>query len=802
MLSNTIKTAWRNLKSHKSNSLINFAGLTIGMTSACFIFIWVQNEYSYNSFFKDADRIYRLKTHLAIDAQNTWIWETTPFNLGEEAKTQIPELESVSRCIPMEYNAPLLHSENGPVKVENAISVDKNWFDLFSYDFIEGNSEAFASSIYGVVLTEAGAEKYFGKQAAVGKTLKLDSLNYEVKGIIRDFPSNSSFKYDVYLTLEARYASSIEHENDKQWGNFNFLTFIKTSNKADLKDLPTKFETILKSNRDQDNADISLVALDELHFENDIQSGSSLPTGNEKLVNVFLILGFFLLGIACINFVNLTTARASLRAKEVSIRKILGAPKRQIFVQFFFESVLMSALALVATLLLLRITLPYFNQLTESNFNITIFSPSLLLILASTLLISILLTSIYPALLMSGFEPMSIFRGKQIFQLKDTFLRKSLVVTQFTVSIILIAGTLIVYRQLQFIQNYNQRFDRSQVFSFNIPYTLWKNGLATSENDIRDVIKNMLEAESSVDLVSIMNGGSLVDMSNSSSGNFDWDGRPEDSNPEVSPFQVDASFKDLANLEIVEGRWFSAGSKADEANVILNETAVKELGIREPVIGQRFTSQGDTGTIIGIVEDFHYRSMHTKIGSAIIKNQTDYSSTFLIRSEPGREVDAVRASEKIWKEMIPQIPFQHQFLDEEFNSLHKADQKTAGIIWIFSVIAIFISCLGLYGLAAFSAERRTREIGIRKVLGATVSNMVRLISSEFIVLVTISIFIATPIVWWLMSKWLEEFAYRIEPGWLMFVSAGLLAVLVAFATVSSQAIKAAIANPVKSLRTE
>lgn len=801
MLINTIKTAWRNIKSHKSNSLINFAGLSIGMTAACFIFIWAQNEYTYNKSFINHDRIYRLKTHLAIDAQNTWIWETTPFNLGAEAKTQIAEVELVSRCKHMEYNAPLLHHENGPIKIENAVSVDKNWFEVFSYEFISGNSESFSTNIYSVVLTETAAKKYFGNDAALGRILHLDTLNYEVAGIIRDFPANSSFKFDVYLPLEAYYISA-DAENDLQWNNFNFLTFIKVKENADPGNLSEKLTQILKSNREQNNAEISLIALQDLHFENDIQSGSSLPTGNANLVNVFLILGFFLLGIACINFVNLTTARSSLRAKEVSIRKILGAPKRQIFVQFFVESVLMSALSLVGTLILLRSTLPFFNQLTESNFSISFFSPSLLTILGSTLLISILLTSIYPALLMSGFQPMSIFRGKQIFQLKDTFLRKSLVVTQFTVSIILIAGTLIVFKQLEFIQKENQGYDRSQIFSFQIPWEFWLRKLDEPGNDIRDVFREKLDAESSIDLFSVMNGGSLVDMSNSSSGNFDWDGRPEDSNPEISPFHVDSKFKDLANLKLIEGRWFNPHSKADAANVLLNETAIKELGIREPYIGQRFASQGDTGTIIGIVEDFHYRSMHTKIGSVIIKNQTNYSSSFLVRTVPGRSNDAVAAVEKIWKELLPQTPFAHKFLDEEFNLLHRADQKTAGIIWIFSLIAIFISCLGLYGLAAFSAERRTREIGIRKVLGATVSNVVQLISSEFIILVTISIFIATPIARWLMGKWLEEFAYRIEPGWWMFALAGLLAVLVAFVTVSFQAIKAAIANPVKSLRTE
>lgn len=802
MLRNSIKIAWRNIISHKSNSLINFAGLTIGMAAACFIFIWAQNEYSYNNFFKDADSIHRLKSHIAIDPQNTWIWENSPYNLGEEIKTQIAEVESVSRCFPMDYNAPLLHLENGPIQIENAVSVDKNWFDLFSYDFIEGNAKSFESNMYGVVLTETAAEKYLGKFAATGQIMKLDSLNYIVEGIIKDFPANSSFKFDVYLSLEARYASPEQHKDDRQWGNFSFLTFIKTADNANLQDLPAKITEILTKNRDRNNAIISLVGLNDLHFENDIQSGSSLPTGNARMVSAFLILGFFLLGIACINFVNLTTARASLRAKEVSIRKILGAPKKQIFVQFFIESVLMSAFALTATLLLLRLMLPFFNQLTENNFIISYYNPSLLLILGTTLMISVLLTSIYPALLMSGFQPMSIFRGRQVFQLKDTFLRKSLVVTQFTISIVLIAGTLIVFQQLQFIQNQSQGYDRSQIFTFQVPWELWLDKMDAPGADVRDVLRQKLEAESSVDLFSVMNGGSLVDMNNSSSGNFDWEGRPEDSNPAISPFHVDEKFKDIANLKIIEGRWFNPESQTDKVNVLLNETAAKELGIKEPVIGQRFNSQGDTGIIIGIVEDFHYRSMHTKIAPVIIKNYSDYSSSFLIRAESGRHMDAVAAVEKIWKELVPQIPFQYQFLDDEFNAQHKSDQKTAGLIWIFSTIAIFISCLGLYGLAAFSAQRRTREIGIRKVLGATIRSVVQLISAEFIILVTISIFIATPIAWWLMSKWLEEFAYRIEPGWWMFAAAGLIAILVAFITVSFQAIKAAIANPVKSLRTE
>jgi putative ABC transport system permease protein len=787
MWKNILKIAWRNLLRNRTTSLINLSGLTVGMTAAFFIFMWVENELSYDRYHPDAEHIYRLKYQW-----ETWVSEMSPFPLGEVAKNQLPEVETISRLQAI-YQPPTVNINNYSFKETNAAYVDANWFRLFHFDFIEGNPEAFSSQLYSVVLSESNAKRYFGNESALGKSLRIDTIDYQIQGVVKDYPANSSFRYNMFLRLKP--------QDPDEWGSFGYLTFVKISPTANPESVADKFDAILSSNRKSDDYKFSLTPLGAMHFEQDLRH-SVLVHGNRKMVGIFMVLGGLLLSIACINYVNLTTARATTRIKEVGVRKIVGAGRKHLFIQFLVESALLGFLALIATLLLATLSLPAFNRFTENHFVLSFTDISLWQLLGGTFVANLVLSSIYPALLLSSFSPTAAFRGSSIWKIKDTLLRKSLVVMQFATSIILIAGTIVIYLQMQFISQQNAGYDKSQVLSFRIPFKIFSQKNASERNSMRATIKQQLLAQSSIENVSVINGSSAINNSGLASGGADWDGREPDFNPGICFYETDFSFKQLINLQLKEGRWFLPDSKADESNTILNETAVRDLGLQQPVIGQRFVSRGDSGVVIGVVKDFYYKSMHERIGPVVINIEENFASTFLVKIAAGRHMEAEQAVGHIWKQFIPDEPFEYHFLDDEFDNLYKADRKATSLIWAFSILAIFVSCLGLYGLATFSAERRNKEIGIRKVFGASVSSIAQKFSTEFLKLVFIGILIASPFAWWVMNKWLEDFAYRIEIKWWMMALAGLIALAIALVTVSFQSIKAALTNPLDSLRSE
>ncbi|MGB5008643.1 MAG: ABC transporter permease [Ferruginibacter sp.] len=802
MINHYFKTAWRNLFRQRSNSIINIAGLSIGMSAAVLIFLWVKNEFGFDNYHKDADNIYRVKNFLTVNKTDTWVWENSPYLLGENAKKQIPGVLDVCRIRPFGYGAQNFNISGQFYQEDNSAYIDSSWFKVFNYKFIAGSARAFNDHPFSMLLTATKAKKYFGNENAVGRIIRIDTVDYLVQGVMADNPVNSSFQFDVLIPLAARLASPSSKKNDEEWGNFNYLTFLKLSPSADPKKIAATLKGIIAKQRNQDNLEIGLMALKGLRFENDLQN-SIMEHSDIKVVYIFAVLGILLLLIACINYVNLTTARATLRAKEVSIRKIIGAEKRQLFIQFITESVLVSFFSLVVTILIVQLSLPLFNRFTEKTFALSFSSPDFWFIAGSTLLATVLLTSIYPAVLLSSFKPLAVFRGINVFQLKDGVLRKALVVVQFTISIVLIVGTIVIYSQLQFINKAHTGYNRSQLFSVSIPYKIWGKYNEEQRVGLTASFKKELLSQSSITDVSLMNSESIINNESSSSGNStDWDGRAEDFTPVITFIHVDTSFKNIVNLQINEGRWYEPGNLADKHNSVLNETAVRELNIPKPVIGQRFVSQWDSGVIIGVVKDFYYKSLHEKIGPVVIRTEDEGNTTFLIKTALGKIKDAEMAAASVWKKFYPSEPFSASFLDEEFEKLYRADNKTSTLIWSFSIIAIFISCLGLFGLAAFTTEKRNKEIGIRKIAGASVTNIVSLISREFVYMVLFSMVIAFPLAWFAMHKWLENFAYRINIAWWIFITAAIIALAVAIITVSFQAIKAAVTNPVKSLRTE
>jgi predicted permease len=801
MLKNHFKHAWRNFWKHRATGFINIAGLSVGMAAAVLIFIWVQNEMSFDKHETDAANIFRIKNYLSLDKNTTWIWETSPYQVGEAVKKQLPEVDAVARIMPVNYQ-PIYFNINGEFfPEEKAAYVDDKWFDMFKNDFISGNTVAFNQHPFSIILSESKAKKYFANQDAIGKTIKIDSNTYQVQAVIKDAPANSSFRFDAYIPVAAKFTNAQDRQNSLQWGNFNYLTFLKIHPGTNLKTVSGKIKGILEANRKQKNLEIGLTPLTSLHFENDLKRSSTIH-GDKKTVYIFIILGVLLLLIACINYINLTTARASLRAKEVSIKKIVGAGRAQLFMQFVAESALVSIMALILTTLIVAACLPAFNSFTERNFILSVGSGYLWIILLSTLLATVVLNSIYPALLLSSFKPLNTFRGASVLRLKDTSLRKGLVVLQFTFSIFLIVGVITIYRQLAFIRNQNPGYNREQIMSFEVSYKLIQKHDDKQQAAFMNTIKQSLLSHPAIESVSLTNFGSVLNNNSSSSGSSnDWDGRPTDFVPPITFINVDNDYTNVVNFKIAMGRWFLQGN-SDKHNVLLNETAAREFNLHKPYIGQRFIAQGDTGRVIGIVKDFNFRSFYEKITPLVIKSADEWCTNIQVKVAAHKQRDAIAAAQGIWKTNFPGEPFSYKFVDEEFDNLYRSDAKSSGLMSVFAVIAVIISCLGLFGLAAFTAEQRGKEIGIRKVLGATVSGIVSLLSIDFIVLIIVALVIASPLAWWLMNLWLQNFAYRIDMQWWVFILAGTISVLIAFITISFQAIKAAVANPVKSLRSE
>ncbi|WP_221394046.1 ABC transporter permease [Dyadobacter sp. NIV53] len=796
MLKNHIKIAFRNLLSSRLFTALNIVGLTGGMVAAVFILLWVQNEISFDAYHSKSERISRIITHLQVSKEETWHWASTPLLLAAELK-KLPEVEAVTR----ENNVGSLSLKIGDRKIngENAIYADSNWFQIFDYQFVDGSAAEFASGVRNIAMTESKAMQLFNKSNVVGQIIRIDTLDYTVSAVYKNNPPNSSFQYDFIIPLAAFWANPKTFENDNSWNQFNYETFVVLRQDADRKKVGKKLTSIIsnfkKGDDDKPSTDTVLEAepLTNIHFNNAIQ-GASQDKGDKRTVYVFFGLALVILLVACINYVNLTTARASVRSKEVGVKKLLGAKSSHLFGQFMTESVLTCLTAFVLALCSIYLLIPAFNSLTGKAFTFSLANLSLWYVLIGTTVTAILLTGVYPSLLLSSFKPFDILRGNNILGSTNGGFRKGLVVVQFTVTVVFLISTLVVYRQMKFIREKELGYDRAHTFTFHVPWTLKPKVEAAT-------LKGRLLNESSIADVTIASQ-SIVQVNSSTTGSYDWNGRPKDFNPTVSQIAVEDNFQKMFNLKIKEGRWFKANSIADRSNVILNEAAVKKLNLPKPVVGQRFDFQGHKGVVIGIVKDFHFKSLREKIQPLVLFNDLSWSGGLYVKAQPGKEAEAIKAVEKVWNEMIPNYALDYKFLDDTYNRLYKSEERTASLFNTFTIIAVLISCLGLFGLATFTAERRIKEIGIRKVLGASVGAIVTLLSTDFITLVVISIVVASPIGYYFMSEWLKGFEYKIELNWIIFAIAGICAVFVALFTISYQSIKAALMNPVKTLRSE
>ncbi|MGB3779587.1 MAG: ABC transporter permease [Tunicatimonas sp.] len=790
MLYNYLVTALRHFWRRKSFALLNVLGLTIGLTASLLILLWVHHELSYDTQHRHADRIHKVNANFDT-GDGVQTWSSSPGALAAFAQRTLPNIEQIVR-VRSGSEAELVKCEGQTFTGDEGAFVDPAFFTVFDFAILQGNRQDMLPDPKSVVLTESIARKYFGDQDPIGQVIQTkEDREYAVRGVIRDFPANSSIQYDLLFPLEVlsqQYeANDYWQSLETDWGNFNYETYLLLPPQASVTEVEEQLSQLHRTNHPfYEEDDLSFYYTTLPLTDGHLYAADGSEAGMQE-VRLFAIVALVILLIACINYVNLSTARATQRAKEVSLRKLIGADRGQLFGQLLIESTVLFVIAAALALLAAYLLMPVYNSLSGKSLTFEVLSQPVLVILAGTFLFTLITAGIYPALLLSTFKPIQSLKGKFSIGKSNISFRKALVVTQFAFSIVLIVGTLIISKQMQYVRNKELGYDRENVFTFGM----------RAMYDHYDAVKAELEKQPGVLAVTSANQN-LVNVG-STTGDTDWDGKGEEQMFLVHPIAIDADFMETMRMELVAGRGFT-GSPADSAHVILNETAVAQAGIDDPV-GKPFTLWQTEGTIIGVAKDFHLASVHQEIEPAIFyydqKNWTLY-----VKTTGEQASSAIAAAETLWKQYNPEYPFDYKFLDERYDALYQSDQRTGRLFNYFTGIAILVSCLGLFGLATFTAEQRVKEIGIRKALGATVTNIVVLLSRDFIKLVLLAILIATPVAWFVMSRWLEDFAYRTEIGVGVFLLAGCAALLIALLTISSQSIKAALANPVDSLRNE
>jgi len=787
MFRNYLKTAWRNLWKNKFYSAINVLGLSIGLAVGIMILLWVQHESSYDGFHRNAATIYKINSHLGRGS-SAQVWDGSPAPLAVFAKQSIPEIIDAVR-VKDRYEQ--VHFNYGDKKFfeTSTAFVDPSFFSVFDFALLKGSSAAPFKDDHSIVITAFTAKKYFGTTDALGKILVADKENFLVTGVLQDFPDNSRFHYDMLfpMSLFARnFGGNGDWKTiDEDLGNYQYNIYLqlqKTASPAIVAKKITRLYIDKKGADAKDNS-FSLQPLKTLHLVT-----ADGNTGASRMVQIFLVIALLILLIACINYVNLSTARSMLRSKEVSMRKITGASKLQLFMQFIIESAVLFLLSSLLAFVAIYLLLPLYYSISGKNLSFDLKNLDAWMVISSTIVGTLLLAGIYPALLLSSFKPLQALKGKLSMGIGAAMFRKLLVVTQFVFSIILITGTIIITKQLQYIRQKDPGFNKEHVFSISMTGPL---------HDHYNAARNELMKEPPVKGIASTDNSMIG--ANSTTGDTWWEGKPEGSTFLIHANGIDKDLIPLLKMKMAAGSNFT-GLPGDSAHFILNETAVKQAGIKDPV-GKTFSLWQTKGIIIGVVKDYNYTSLKQAIEPTIFYHNPPNWRMY-VKTTAGDASKAIAAVEKIWKTYAAESPFQYAFLDDEYNKLYQSEEKTATLFNVFAVVAILISCLGLFGMITFIAYTKTKEIGIRKVLGASVSSITTLMTKDFILLVLIAFVIAAPVSWYAMNKWLQDYTYRIEPGWGIFLSAGLLAIVIVLATVSFQAIRAALANPTKSLRTE
>ena len=811
MIRNYFKTAIRNLWKNKGFSAINIFGLAIGLATCLLILVYVMDELSYDRYNKNADRIYRLDAELKFGGEHFFhlVLAQGPGPAGPAMLKEYPEVEKEVRL--QRYGGFLVRKGSQNIPEDAVLYADSTVFDVFTLPLIDGDPHTALMDAHTIVLSATMARKYFGAVDIVGKTLMInDSIPYKVTGVMQDMPTQSHFHADFLVSL----SESEDAKQPDQWTQNNYNTYILLRQGVDghqfegklqemiVKYIAPRIQSLLNTSLDQfyksgNKYAYTLTPLTAIHLHSN-KTGELGTNGNPQYVYIFSTIAIFILLIACVNFMNLSTARSANRAKEVGIRKVLGSLRGSLIRQFIVESMLVSFVAMLLALGIAWLLLPVFDQLAAKEMSIGLFSrPMLAPGLLCLVLVVGLLAGSYPAFFLSAFQPIAVLKGNVSSGFKTGWLRNSLVVFQFFISICLIIGTVVIYRQLGYIRSRSLGFNREQVLvihntsALGDGITAYKNGLA-----------NLPGVEG------VTMTGYLPTSGDRNSNAF-WLSTDFDVKKGLAMEQwlIDEHYISVLGMNIVAGRNFSKDFPTDSTGLIINESAARLAGLTHP-IGSKFYTYDDMETkkpltyhVVGVVKDFNFNSLRDAVSplAFLLKPNNDRIALRVSTEHVERLVAQV---EDQWRKLAPGQPFSYSFMDDDFNSLYRSEQRIGGISLSFSLLAIFIACLGLFGLAAYEAEQRTREIGIRKVLGASVTGIVALLSKNFLLLVGIAALMAFPLSWWAMHSWLQDYAYRISIGWEVFALAGILAVGIALLSVGLQALRSALANPVKSLRAE
>jgi putative ABC transport system permease protein len=789
MLKNYLRIGFRNLRKHLSYSMINILGLGLGLATCVLLVTWIRHELSYDKFHKNADHIYRASLAAASVSPTALL----------PALMSLPETRTGVRIYnPSARNPYIVRHGNNLFLESDFYAADSTFFDVFSFQLLKGNRQKALTQPYSVILTESMVKKYFGSDDPLGKLLRInDTQDYVVTGVMEDVPSNSLLHFDFLCSFSSLQAA----RSTPSWWSANYQTFVVIHPEADVQALVDKTNAIVKEAMaseqtvTNDYMQYYFMPLTDIYLKSDLDVEPEV-TSDIRYIYIFSAVAFLILVIACINYINLATARAADRAKEVGIRKVVGAHRRQLFTQFIGESILITFFSFVFAFFLAQIFLPLFNELTGKNFNASIFfQPGFIFISLGVMVAIGFLAGAYPSLAVTSFKPISVLKGNFKTSGKGTWLRKSLVVFQFSVSIILITGTLIIMKQLTYIQAKNLGYDRENII------------LLPLDKQTRDVFETLktelIRSETAVNVgrgsetpVKIQ-GGYLINADNT-----------QDLEVTTTGLTVDEGYIPTIGAELIHGRNFTKedfdrAQKDAVYTFILNETALSSLSIDPAAaIGKTIEMMGPRkGEIIGVIRDFHFNSLHADIGPLVIFPEDQFSKIF-IKLPSGNVPQHLEKISSIYATLVTHRPFEYEFVDQQYTALYANEQRMGSVFIVFATLAIIIACLGLLGLVAFSASQKTKEIGIRKVLGATPPNIVFLITRDFTKLVFISIVIGLPLAYWMMTQWLEDFAYRTDIGIWPVVISPLICLVISLGASGYQAVKASLIDPVKTLRNE
>lgn len=807
MFRNYFKIAFRNLWRNRKFSAINIFGLAVGISACLIIMLFIRNELSYDQYNKKADRIVRVVFRGSMEGGQKIKEANVMPPVAQTLKENYPEVQEATRLVV--GGSPIITYGDKSFKEDAFAFVDPNFFDVFTLPFLKGDAGTALTQPNTIVITRAMANKYFGDDDPIGKVLNFKSSNtsFKVTGLIDKVPVNSTFHFDFFASMESW--PDAKSNSFMTSGYYTYLVLPKGYDYKKLQSMLPQFVdkyigpqmqqgmgmSLATFRKQGNNIGLYLQPLTDIHLHSDFTNDLE-PEGDIRYVYIFGAIALFMLLLACINFMNLSTAGASKRAREVGIRKVLGSEKMELVKQFLLESILLTAIAFLLSIVIVHLSLPFFNNLSGKNLSL---QAGINYWMLPDLLLFVLLTGIlagsYPAFFLSSFKPAAVLKGNFSSGKKSTGLRSWLVVFQFFISITLIACTIVVYKQLTYIQNIKLGYNKNHVLVLPETWLLGQN---------QEAFRHQLLQDPRIQNVSV--SGYLPAGSSYGNNFFVYADGHSTQLVKTLRYDVDYNYIPTLGMQMAVGRNFSREFSTDSTGIIINETAAKVFGWGDKALGHTITRRDNDGSaityrVIGIVKDFHFKSLHELI-SPLVMVLGNGAGTMILKVKTKDIPGLLKDIKKKWDALTPEAPLTYSFLDDRVWHTYEAEQRTGLILGIFAGLAILVACLGLFGLVMYAAEQRTKEIGIRKVLGANVSNIVGMLSKDFLKLVIVAIVIATPITWWVMSKWLQSFAYRTHISWWMFFVAGALAVLIALITVSFQAVKAAVANPVESLRTE